>query len=111
MLLVDIEKNVVYDETVFSHRQLKHQEAVKAELERTHADIVATMNASYEFFRTHPADIQREWVGSATALVTFICALCTLRTQIDDQYATLHTTSMIIKMLISRSVYNLTHYR
>jgi hypothetical protein len=59
---------------------------------------------------------QWEWLaGSASALVTFICVLCTLRTQISHHYATLrsyrrrrwrsrqrlHTTSLVRKRISS----------
>jgi len=60
-LLVDIEKNVVYEDVAFAERQLRHQAHVKRELEAAHQDIIETMKNSFEFFVDHPSDIQREW--------------------------------------------------
>jgi hypothetical protein len=48
-------------------------------------------------------------VRGASALVTFICVLCTLRTQIALSNATLHTTAIIITIIISRSICNFSH--
>jgi len=60
-LLVDIEKNVVYDSVSFEARQIRHQSRCKLELEAAHAIIVETMQSSYEFFLDHPPEVQKEW--------------------------------------------------
>lgn len=62
-LLVDVEKNVVYEDAAFEQRQVQHQARVKAALEAAHDDIIETMKTSYEFFadQANMPDIQREW--------------------------------------------------
>lgn len=61
-MLVDIEKNTVYEDVDFERKQARHQERVKHELQQAHADIMKTVQASYEFFNSHPKEIQREWI-------------------------------------------------
>jgi len=60
-MLVDIEKNVVYDDVVFEQKQIRHQDRVKAELEACHFDIIETMKNSYTFFAEH-ASCQNHWL-------------------------------------------------
>lgn len=61
-LLVDIEKNVVYDDHIFEKGQIEHQEKVKNQLKACHDDIVDTIRSSYQFFLEHPRDIQKAWI-------------------------------------------------
>ena len=60
-LLIDITKNQVYDESQFEESQAQHQVLVKRELQSAHAEIVALMRSTYQFFQHDPPVIQREW--------------------------------------------------
>ena len=61
LVTVDIEANTVYDDAVFEDRQRKHQQTVRAQLEKAHGHIVTILQHSYTFFQDHAADIQAEW--------------------------------------------------
>ena len=60
-LLIDIEKNYVHDEGVFEEKQRKHRAAVRAELTKLHAAMVATLGRMYDLFRTDSVLVQKSW--------------------------------------------------
>jgi dynein axonemal heavy chain len=59
--LVDIEKNIVYNEAVFEQRQLRHQSQMKDKLQESNNTLVQTVTASYQFFHDHPSAVQYQW--------------------------------------------------
>ena len=60
-LLINIEKNYVYEEGVFEQRQSEHRGAVRQTMEDSHAMIKDTMLHMYDHFKDDPPSIQRHW--------------------------------------------------
>ena len=61
MMLVKIDKNMVYDEGVFEVKQSEHRERVKAILEKAHQQIKMTMKEMFVNFRDGSGEVRREW--------------------------------------------------
>ncbi|CEL98551.1 unnamed protein product [Vitrella brassicaformis CCMP3155] len=59
MILID--KKTIYTVEEFKTVQEKHRVEIVDFLQNTHAEITDTMLATYQFFETHPQEIQREW--------------------------------------------------
>ncbi|XXQ31513.1 AAA+ ATPase domain-containing protein [Plasmodiophora brassicae] len=61
--LVVIEKSTVYTDVMFDEAQSRHRVRVQQGLAAMHAEIVASMNKSYDIFREAPSDVQRAWAA------------------------------------------------
>ncbi|GMH50243.1 hypothetical protein TrRE_jg3287 [Triparma retinervis] len=61
MLLVKIDKNMVYDEGVFESKQNEYRVRVKLILERAYKEIKQTMKEVYINFKDGSGEVRREW--------------------------------------------------
>ena len=63
LVLVKIDKNMVYDEGVFEAKQLEHRVRVKAALESAHRQIKQTLKEMFMFgnFKDGSGEVRREW--------------------------------------------------
>ncbi|GMI05338.1 hypothetical protein TrVE_jg1168 [Triparma verrucosa] len=61
LMLVKIDKNMVYDEGVFEVKQSEHRERAKAILEKAHHQIKMTMKEMYVNFKDGSGEVRREW--------------------------------------------------
>ena len=61
MLLVKIDKNMVYDEGVFESKQNEYRVRVKLILERAYKEIKQTMKEVYVNFKDGSGEVRREW--------------------------------------------------
>ncbi|GBG32973.1 Dynein heavy chain 2, axonemal [Hondaea fermentalgiana] len=60
-LLIDIQRNTVYEGATFAARQNDHRDKVCRRFEAAHASIMATLEELRRNFEGHPAEVQREW--------------------------------------------------
>jgi dynein heavy chain len=61
MHLIKIEKKTVHRDEEFKQVQEQRREEVKKQFKEAHEKIVDLMLTAYQFFESHPQDIQREW--------------------------------------------------
>jgi dynein heavy chain len=60
-LLIKIEKNYVYEEGVFEHKQAAFRDVVKTKLKAAYGTIKNTLLEMYEHFKDNMSEVQREW--------------------------------------------------
>ena len=61
MILVKIDKNMVYDEGVFEQKQSEHRIRVKSLMEQAHTTIRTTMKDMFSHFKEGSGEVRREW--------------------------------------------------
>ena len=61
MLLVKIDKNMVYDEGIFDQKQMEHRVRVKVKLENAHKVCKTTMRNMHINFKDGSGEVRREW--------------------------------------------------
>ena len=61
LILVKIDKNMVYEQGVFEEKQLEHRVRAKALLEQSHSQIKTTLREMYVNFKDGSGEVKREW--------------------------------------------------
>jgi len=61
--LLELEKNVLYDDVTFEQKQQRHQQHVRAELTAAYSDIMVTLQATQRYFADQFSEpmLAREW--------------------------------------------------
>ena len=83
MLVVKIDKNMVYDEGIFESKQMEHRIRVKVKLENAHKVIKTTMRNMHVNFKDGSGEVRREWraftasTDKAVEVSVFLLVACT----------------------------------
>eukprot|EP01042_Synura_sphagnicola_P000546 gene546-588_t len=67
-LLLKVDKNLIYDETLFETRQREHRVALSQQFEDSFHKILHSLRSIYRNFREGSPEVQREWKSQVTQI-------------------------------------------
>lgn len=67
-MVLKVDKNVIYEESVFETRQQEHRNAVSAQFEQGFTRIMSVLRNMYRNFRDGSSEVQREWRSQITQI-------------------------------------------